>query len=262
MGSDIMTTDSIAIPSASYAGMISCGACERTLHETAPICPHCGTSQRSRGYKSKLAAGLLAIVIGGLGVHRFYLGQWWGVFYLLLFWTAIPGLISLIEGIVFLATSQESWDVRHNDGKPNLGSEGSAGLVIALVAAVFIGFMVIGILAAIAIPAFQDYTIRAKVAGAEAAVRGVRGAVEQYIIDERAYPGSNADVGLAEITGNDGSVSILIQEGGVIILTFRGKSRALADKTVIFTPVIDNDTLNWDCRGGTLDRKYRTRECR
>lgn len=142
---------------------------------TAPICPHCGASQRSRGYKSKLAAGHLAIFLGGFGIHRFYLGQWWGVFYLLLFWTMLPGLISLIEGIVFLLTNQESWDKRHNDGKPNLGGEGSVGLVIALVAAVFIGIMTIGILAAIAIPAYQDYPIRAKVAGAEATVRGSRG---------------------------------------------------------------------------------------
>jgi TM2 domain-containing membrane protein YozV len=186
---------------------------------TAPICPHCGASQRSRGYKSKLAAGLLAIFLGGFGIHRFYLGQWWGVFYLLLFWAMLPGLISLIEGIVFLVTNQESWDKRHNDGKPNLGGEGSVGLVIALVAAVFIGIMTIGILAAIA--------IRAKVAGAEAAVRGVQGAVEQYVIDEGAYPGSNADVGLAEVTGNDGPISILVQEGGEIVLTFQGKSYAL-----------------------------------
>ena len=257
-----MSTDAIANPSASDAGMITCGACGKTLHVTAPICPHCGASQRSRGYKSKLAAGLLAIFLGGFGIHRFYLGQWWGVFYLLLFWTMLPGLISLIEGIVFLVTNQESWDKRHNDGKPNLGGEGSVGLVIALVAAVFIGFMVIGILAAIAIPARQDYIIRAKVAGAEAAVRGVRKAVEQYIIDEGAYPGSNADMDLTENTGNDGSVSILVQEGGVIILTFWSKSFTLAGKTVIFTPVIENNTLSWDCRGGTLTRKYRSRECR
>ena len=257
-----MSTDAIANPSASDAGMITCGACGKTLHVTAPICPHCGASQRSRGYKSKLAAGLLAIFLGGFGIHRFYLGQWWGVFYLLLFWIMLPGLISLIEGIVFLVTNQESWDKRHNDGKPNLGGEGSVGLVIALVAAVFIGIMTIGILAAIAIPAYHDYTIRAKVAGAEAAVRGVQGAVEQYVINEGAYPGSNADVGLAEVTGNDGPISILVQEGGEIVLTFRGKSNALADKTVIFTLLVENNTLSWDCRGGTLDRKYRSRECR
>ncbi len=69
-------------------------------------------------------------------------------------------------------------------------------------------------------------------------------------------------MGLAEVTGNDGRISILVQEGGEIVLTFQGKSYALANKTVIFTPLIENNTLSWDCRGGTLDRKYRSHECR
>jgi len=249
-------------PSASERGMITCGACDNTLHETAPICPHCGASQRSRGYKSKLAAGLLAIFLGGFGVHRFYLGQWWGIFYLLLFWLMVPGLIALIEGIVFLVTSQESWDQRHNEGKPNVGGEGSVGLVIALIGGVFVGIMVFGILAAIAIPAYQDYVVRAKVAASMAAAADVRESVEQFLIDERAYPGSNADVGITEQAASNGSHAFAVQEGGVIVMTFTDKMHALATKTMIFTPRIEDNTLYWDCRGGTLEARFRTPECR
>ena len=40
--------------------------------------------------KSKVAAGLLGIFLGGLGIHKFYLGRWgWGIVYLLFFWTYI-----------------------------------------------------------------------------------------------------------------------------------------------------------------------------
>jgi TM2 domain-containing membrane protein YozV/Tfp pilus assembly major pilin PilA len=257
-----MTSEAIASHPIPTAGMISCGACKNTLHESAPICPHCGASQRSRGYKSKLTAGLLAILIGGFGVHRFYLGQWWGIFYLLLFWTAVPGLISIIEGIVFLVTNQESWDERHNEGKPNVGGEGSAGLVIALVVAVFGGIMVLGILAAIAIPAYQDYTVRARVAASMAAAEEVREAVEQHIIDQRAFPGSNADVGIAESSGDDTHHWFAVQEGGVVVMTYGSRSHVLAEKTLIFTPVIENNTIYWDCSGGTLEPKYRSAECR
>jgi len=257
-----MTSQAPDVTPDSTPGMIACGACGKTLHQTAPICPHCGASQRSRGYKSKVAAGLLAIFLGGLGVHRFYLGQWWGIFYLLLFWTLLPGLIALIEGIVFLVTNQESWDRRYNEGKPNVGGEGSIGLVIALVAGVFAFIMVLGILAAIAIPAFQDYSMRAKVAVALQETADTRNAVEQFIIDRQAYPGSNADVGLAEGSGGNGAYRVAVQEGGVIVLTFTGKARALQDKTVIFTPVVENDTLTWDCRGGTVSGRFRTAECR
>ncbi len=244
------------------AGMMACGACGKTLHQTAPICPHCGASQRSRGYKSKLAAGLLAIFLGGLGVHRFYLGQWWGVFYLLLFWTMIPGLIALVEGIVFLVTNQESWDQRFNEGKPNVGGEGSIGLVIALVAGVFAFIMVLGILAAIAIPAYQDYAMRAKVAAALHESNEARNAVEQFIVDHQAYPASNADVGLAEGPAEGAIYRVDVQEGGAIVLTFTGSARVLHDKTVIFTPVIENNTLTWDCREGSLPPRFRTAECR
>lgn len=261
-----MTSQAAAIPApispTSDRGMIACGACDKTLHETAPICPHCGASQRSRGYKSKVAAGLLAIFLGGFGVHRFYLGQWWGIFYLLLFWTMVPGLVALIEGIVFLATGQESWDERHNEGKPNVGGEGSVGLVIALVAGVFVAIMVVGILAAIAIPAYQDYVIRAKMTASMAAAAEVRESVEQFIIDERAYPGSNADVGIAEHAAGDAAQAFAVQEGGVIVMTLTDKMRALATKTLIFTPRIEDNTLYWDCRGGTLEARYRTPECR
>jgi Tfp pilus assembly major pilin PilA/TM2 domain-containing membrane protein YozV len=244
------------------AGMIACGACGKTLHQTAPICPHCGASQRSRGYKSKVAAGLLAIFLGGLGVHRFYLGQWWGVFYLLLFWTLVPGLIALIEGIVFLVANQESWDQRHNEGKPNLGGEGSVGLVIALVAGVFAFIMVLGILAAIAIPAYQDYVMKARVVAALNDTAEARNAVEQFIVDRQTYPGSNADVGLAEGAASGATYRVDVQEGGVIVLTFTGSAYALKDKTVIYTPIIENNTLTWDCREGTLSARYRTAACR
>lgn len=251
-----------APPETATVGMITCGACRRGLHQTAPICPHCGASQRSRGYKSKLAAGLLAIFLGGWGVHRFYLGQWWGLFYLLLFWTMIPGLIALIEGIVFLVTDQTKWDLRHNEGKPNLGGEGSAGLIIALIAGVFAFIMVLGILAAIAIPAYQDYAMRAKVAASMSAAQGARETVEDFIISRQAYPASNAEAGLPETAGGDAPQTFTVQEGGVIVMTFGGKALALEGKTLIFTPFIENNTLYWDCKGGTLEARYRSPECR
>jgi len=95
--------------------MVHCRGCGREIHPTAPVCPHCGARQtgRPREGKNKVVAGLLAIFLGGFGLHRFYLGQWWGFFYLLLFWTAIPALVSFVEGIVFLMTSDAAWDEKY-----------------------------------------------------------------------------------------------------------------------------------------------------
>lgn len=64
--------------------------------------------------KSKVAAGLLAIFLGVLGVHKFYLGKWvQGILYLALCWTYVPALVGLIEGIVYLCSSDESFAAKY-----------------------------------------------------------------------------------------------------------------------------------------------------
>jgi TM2 domain-containing membrane protein YozV len=100
--------------------MIFCSGCGKEIHETAASCPHCGAIQpstktvvSSRAGKSKSTAGILAIFLGGLGIHRFYLGQWWGIFYLMFCWTGVPSVIGFIEGIVFLSSSDQEWNAQY-----------------------------------------------------------------------------------------------------------------------------------------------------
>ena len=71
------------------------------------------TSRRS--YKDKTTALILCLFLGGIGVHKFYLGQTaLGVLYLLFFWTQIPIIISLIEFIVMAVSSNEEFDRKYN----------------------------------------------------------------------------------------------------------------------------------------------------
>lgn len=52
---------------------------------------------------SKIAAGILGILLGGIGVHKFYTGRiGLGIVYVLFCWTGIPAVIGLIEGIIYL----------------------------------------------------------------------------------------------------------------------------------------------------------------
>lgn len=54
-------------------------------------------------FVNKIAYALLAIFLGGLGVHKFYAGKTGsGILYLIFCWTIIPALIGFIEGIVAL----------------------------------------------------------------------------------------------------------------------------------------------------------------
>ena len=65
--------------------------------------------------KSKITAGLLAIFLGGFGIHKFYLGRiGWGIVYLLFCWTYIPTVVAFIEGIVYLASDDQNFARKYN----------------------------------------------------------------------------------------------------------------------------------------------------
>jgi TM2 domain-containing membrane protein YozV len=58
----------------------------------------------------KMVAGILGILLGGLGVHKFYLGMTTpGIIMIVLFCTGISGIIGLIEGIMYLTKSDEDF---------------------------------------------------------------------------------------------------------------------------------------------------------
>lgn len=60
--------------------------------------------------KSRVTAGVLALLLGGLGIHKFYLGKvGLGLVYLLFCWTWIPAIIALIEGIIYLTQSDQDF---------------------------------------------------------------------------------------------------------------------------------------------------------
>lgn len=65
--------------------------------------------------KSKVAAGLLAILLGGIGVHKFYMGKiGMGILYICFCWTGIPAVIGLIEGIMYLCSNDENFQLKHH----------------------------------------------------------------------------------------------------------------------------------------------------
>jgi TM2 domain-containing membrane protein YozV len=64
--------------------------------------------------KSRLVAALLAFFLGGIGIHKFYLGQTaMGVVYLLFSWTFIPMFVSWIEGVIYLLSSERSFALKY-----------------------------------------------------------------------------------------------------------------------------------------------------
>ena len=81
---------------------------------------------------------------------------------------------------------------------------------------------IIGILAAVAIPAYQDYTVRTKVSEGLNLAAGAKASVTETILSTGAAPATNAAAGLVastSITGNNVS-SVLVGGGGVITVTY------------------------------------------
>lgn len=96
---------------------VFCRGCGKSIHKNAPICPHCGAPQAVytntfaiQGKKNKVVAGVLGIFLGGFGIHKFYLNEpGLGILYILFCWTFIPAFVGLIEGLIYLSTSDEQF---------------------------------------------------------------------------------------------------------------------------------------------------------
>lgn len=70
------------------------------------------------GAEKKIVAGILAILLGGFGVHKFYLGYTKeGIIQLILSFVCIGGIIELIEGILYLTKSDEEFVATYVNGR-------------------------------------------------------------------------------------------------------------------------------------------------
>ena len=93
-----------------------CTNCGNLIASQAELCLNCGVRQHFTVIpdgKSRIAAGILGILLGGFGVHKFYMGKiGLGILYLLFFWTIIPGIVGLVEGVIYLCESDQKFASR------------------------------------------------------------------------------------------------------------------------------------------------------
>lgn len=98
---------------------IFCTHCGEKMSGEAAACPKCAHPNRSATSafygppKSRIAAGVLALLLGGIGVHKFYLGKiGLGIVYLLFFWTFVPAIIAFVEGIIYLVQDDKTFSLK------------------------------------------------------------------------------------------------------------------------------------------------------
>ena len=128
---------------------------------------------------------------------------------------------------------------------------------------------IIGILAAIAIPAYQDYTIRAQVSEGLNLAAGAKAAVTEYYQDRGVLATNNAQAGLEAPTAIQGNyVKSVTVANGVISVAYEStapqKSNAIIDESILLlTPNTGNaGSVDWDCSSTTLANKHLPSACR
>lgn len=136
---------------------------------------------------------------------------------------------------------------------------------------------IIGILAAVAIPAYQDYTVRSKVAeglqlaaGAKTAVAETRLSLGRWMGPSAlgdSDPGVNASYGLAldgSIKGNNVR-SVSVRQNGIIGIEYSG-APAIQNKRLALVPTVTPGGIVWSCTLSgfpqALEKKYRPANCR
>jgi type IV pilus assembly protein PilA len=111
---------------------------------------------------------------------------------------------------------------------------------------------IIGILAAVALPAYQDYTTRARVTEGLSLARGAKLAVDEYIVTNGGtLPAAAANVNYtAPTTTTTNSVNtIAIGTNGVITVTYRTNTLPSTTNTMVMTPSVQTTGTNvtWAC---------------
>ncbi len=123
---------------------------------------------------------------------------------------------------------------------------------------------IIGILAAIAIPAYQSYTKRAHVSEGLSLAGGAKAAVTEYASSQNDWPASNTAAGLAaanQITGN--AVTSVDAAGGKIVITYNDKVAPKGGTvTLELSPTTASGGVEWKCKPGTIDPTLIPTNCR
>ncbi|SFK67675.1 pilin [Rhodanobacter glycinis] len=125
---------------------------------------------------------------------------------------------------------------------------------------------IIAILAAIAIPAYQDYMVRAQITEGVSLGSGAKAAVWDFVSNTGRFPHNNQSAGMATDSSISGSyVSSVTVSDGMISVAFAGPKAngAIHDRVLVLSPATRSGSITWDCsQHTTLQGKYLPSVCR
>ncbi|HGH7067633.1 TPA: pilin [Neisseria meningitidis] len=127
---------------------------------------------------------------------------------------------------------------------------------------------IVGILAAVALPAYQDYTARAQMSALTLA-EGQKSAVVEYYSDNGTFPNSNTSAGIAasnEIKGK--YVASVKVEGNASVASITATmnssnvNKDIKGKTLVLVGKQNSGSFSWECKKGSVDEKFLPSTCR
>jgi type IV pilus assembly protein PilA len=132
---------------------------------------------------------------------------------------------------------------------------------------------IIGILAAVALPAYQDYTARSQVSETLSLMAGPQTAVTEFWSNKGKLPASNASAGLSQPASISGKyvTTVKVDSNGVIIAKIKpsGVAKGIADGEISLSPITAAGSVKWTCStkhvenaGNALKDKFIPSSCR
>ncbi|HFC6883548.1 TPA: pilin, partial [Neisseria meningitidis] len=109
---------------------------------------------------------------------------------------------------------------------------------------------IVGILAAVALPAYQDYTARAQVSEAILLAEGQKSAVTEYYLNHGIWPGGNSDAGVASASEIKGKYVEKVEvANGVITAEMKssGVNKEIQGKKLSLWAKRQNGSVKWFC---------------
>ena len=118
---------------------------------------------------------------------------------------------------------------------------------------------IIGILAAIAIPSYIDYTKRAKISEAVHATAPYKLAVSEFVDTEGTFPADNSAAGIRDFAPTKYASTVYIASGGNVIADVQS---TVADASITLTAYTAATRVEWSCTSSGNDARLTPKECR
>lgn len=122
-----------------------------------------------------------------------------------------------------------------------------------------IAVAIIGILAAIAVPAYSNYTTRARVSESLALADSAKTAVAEYYQSNGTLPTSNTQAGLTSTIQGSNTSAVNVTTGGQVVATT--SIGGITNFSLSLSPAVSNGSITWTCYVASASGQYAPSSC-